>query len=327
MNGRLEHELKINKNIKTMLDELPDSVTDFYMSIQAVRSPNTCVNYVRKLRHFLNFVDIENVNEIDADDIARYLEHIKYVSDKNGEIKKSSVAYTKLVCCTLNRFFDFLYCRGEIERNPMTNVNRPLRKDSIKRVFLSMSDLNGILGAVKTEDIPKEWRIRDYTILYLFMVTGMRKTALSEINIDDLNLENNNLIIVDKRDKEQIYQLNDDSVRILKEWIDERNKILYKMGIKEDALFISKYGKRIDPQTIYYTVVKYSEKGIGKHISPHKLRAAFASLYYKETKDIIATKNAVGHSDIQTTSIYTVEENNSRKEATEFMSKNLIRNY
>ena len=60
--------------------------------------------------------------------------------------------------------------------------------------------------------------------------------------------------------KEQIYQLNDDSVRILKEWIDERDKILYKMGIKEDALFISKYGKRIDPQTIYYTVVKYSEK-------------------------------------------------------------------
>ena len=49
----------------------------------------------------------------------------------------------------------------------------------------------------------------------------------------------------------------------------------------------------------------------------------FASLYYKETKDIVATKNAVGHADIQTTSIYTVEENNSRKEATEFMSKNL----
>lgn len=49
------------------------------MSIQAVRSPNTCLNYVRKLHHFLDYIDVEDISEIDADDIARYLEHIKYV--------------------------------------------------------------------------------------------------------------------------------------------------------------------------------------------------------------------------------------------------------
>ena len=128
MNGRLEHELKLNKNVKKILNDMPQCVSDFYMSIQAVRSPNTCLNYVRKLHHFLDYIDVEDISEIDADDIARYLEHIKYVKDGNGEIKKSSVAYTKLVCCTLNRFFDFLYRRGDIERNPMDNVNRPIRK-------------------------------------------------------------------------------------------------------------------------------------------------------------------------------------------------------
>lgn len=325
MNGRLEHELKINKNVKVILAELPVCVTEFYMSIQAVRSPNTCLNYVRKLRHFLNYVDIEDVKEIDEDDIAKYLEHIKYVKGKKDEIKKSSAAYTKLVCTTLNRFFDFLYRRGEIERNPMECVNRPLRKDSVKRIFLSMEDLNSILNAVKTEDIPEEWRIRDYTILYLFMVTGMRKTALSEINIGDFDFGTHELTIIDKRDKEQVYQLNDDSLSILRNWMFERDKILRKMDIKEDALFISRHGKRMDPNTVYHTVVKYAQKGINKQISPHKLRAAFASLYYKETKDIVATKNAVGHSDIQTTSIYTVSENNARKEATEFMSKELLK--
>lgn len=324
MNGRLEHELKINKNVKNLLSEMPQCVTEFYMSIQAVRSPNTCLNYVRKLKHFLNYVDVENVNEIDADDIEKYLEHIKYVDDGKGEIRKSSAAYTKLVCSTLNRFFTFLYRRGEIDRNPMEYVNRPLRKDSVKRIFLSMEDLNNILSSVKNEDIAKEWRIRDYTILYLFMVTGMRKTALSEINVEELNFETNELLVIDKRDKEQKYQLNPESIQILKIWLNERQNILDEMGIQEDALFISKYGKRMDPNTVYHTVVKYAQKGIGKHISPHKLRAAFASLYYQETKDIVATKNAVGHSDIQTTSIYTVKENNSRKEATEFMSKGLL---
>ena len=93
MNGRLEHELKLNKNVKKILNDMPQCVSDFYMSIQAVRSPNTCLNYVRKLHHFLDYIDVEDISEIDADDIARYLEHIKYVKDGNGEIKKSYVAH------------------------------------------------------------------------------------------------------------------------------------------------------------------------------------------------------------------------------------------
>ena len=53
------------------------------------------------------------------------------------------------------------------------------------------------------------------------------------------------MTIIDKRDKEQVYQLNDDSIRVLRDWILDRDKILYNMGIKEDALFISKNGKRM----------------------------------------------------------------------------------
>ena len=42
MNGRLEHELKLNKNVKKILNDMPQCVIDFYMSIQAVRSTITC---------------------------------------------------------------------------------------------------------------------------------------------------------------------------------------------------------------------------------------------------------------------------------------------
>ena len=325
MNGRLEHELAINKNIKSILADMPECVTDFYMSIQAVRSPNTCINYIRKIKHFLSFVDTEDISSIDADDVERYMESIKYITN-GSEVRKASTAYFKLVCNALNQFFKYLCRERKIDRNPMDYVNRPIRKDNVKRIFLSMDDLSRILEAAQKEKIPAEWRIRDYTILYLFMVTGMRKTALSEINLDDFDLENCTLTIVDKRDKEQRYELNEDAINIVKNWILARNEILQKVGVKEDALFISqKRFKRIDPKSIYEIVLKYYEKGIGRAISPHKLRAAFTSLYYAETKDIVATKNAVGHSDIQTTSIYITEENNSRKEASDFMSNNVLK--
>ena len=48
-------------------------------------------------------------------------------------------------------------------------------------------------------------------------------------------------------------------------------------------------------------------------------------MYYEATGgDIKAACEAAGHADISTTSIYITKKNNSRKEAQNFMSKNLM---
>lgn len=322
MNGRLEHELQINQKIETMLLELPDNVRQFYNNIRVSKSPKTCIEYIRYIQNFIEYSGKDYIEEITDIDIQEYLNSIQYIN-KNGEIKKASAAYTKAACSALNQYFKYLYKRRVINGNPMDLIDRPMRKDSVKRIFLSMNDLNKILKEVGNDNIADIWKTRNYTILHLFMVTGMRNTALSEINVTDFDWKKRKLTIIDKRDKEQVYIFSPGTKKILMKWLKYRDQYLESFKIEEDAFFISAKKNRISPRTIYDIVQKYSKAALGYEISPHKLRAAFVSLYYKKTKDIEATKEAVGHSSISTTSLYITRSDNPRKKAATYMSKSL----
>lgn len=328
MKGRLEHELRSKNNIKILLSSMPEYVSDFYYNIQISKEPTTCLEYLRKIKLFLDFID-NDINSITDVDIGRYFDKINTKIDSEGEIVETSFSYKKSTWTILNQFFCYLVKKKIILNNPMDETERPSNKDNVKRRFLSMEDLNNILqtvqnGAGTNRAIAKQknWIERDFLIMFLFMNTGMRKTALSEINIEDVSFDNKELIVTDKRHKTQVYNITDEMKDIINIWLRKREVLLN--GVENEALFISSFRKRMSEKAIYNLVKKYSEEALGYYISPHKLRGAFIALYYEATGgDIKAACEAAGHADISTTSIYITKKNNSRKEAQNFMSKNL----
>lgn len=319
MQGRLETELKQNHQAEEILKTLPDYVSNFYYNIHVVNSPLTCVNYIRHIRTFLNYAGTD-LNKIDDTTVARFFSEIRYRKDAKGNIIKSSESLSKVMWTVLNQFFEYLYKRGDIEKNPVKLIKRPRKADHIERQFLSMKDLNKILGAVYKLGEPLA--DRDYAILYLFMTTGMRKTALIEMNLDSLDFENKTITVIDKRDKLQVYEMTGEMEKVFRKWLIHRKRIL--KDDETDALFITFHKRRLDGKDIYRMVMKYSEEALGTGVSPHKLRAAFVSNFYKASGyDIEATRQAVGHASISTTSIYITRANNPRKDAVNFMEKNL----
>lgn len=330
MKGRLEHELRTVKNIQLLLNNMPKYVSDYYYTIQISKEPKTCIEYLRKIRHFMIFIDMD-LNNIDDVTIGKYFNSLNYTTSNDGEIKNTSISYRKSVWTALNQFFIYLKRRNIIEYNPMDYTERPKNKDNVQRVFLSLDDLNSILNAVKTGAgnkiaIAKQelWKERDFLILYLFMNTGMRKTALSEINIEDILFNENKLVVIDKRHKIQEYVITEDLKDIIQIWLNKREKLL--KGINNDALFISSRRTRLNEKSIYNIVQKYSEEALGYSISPHKLRGAFISLYYNSTGgDIKATCEAAGHADISTTSLYITRQNCAREDSAKYMASNLMK--
>lgn len=319
MKGRLEHELRTNKNIEAILKVNPIELTYFYLSIQVSKEPMSCLIYIRRISHFLSYTK-KSVRDINTQDIALYFNSINYTKDKNGELKRTSSAYRQTVWSALNAFFRYLELNKIILNNPIKAIERPKSTDKVKRISLSMDELNKMLEY--TNSLPTKWKERDVLILFLFMNTGMRRTALSEINVSDINFEDGLLTVTDKRNKEQIYTLTPEIETALTKWLIKRDIILN--GKREDALFISARKNRISEKTIYDIVKKYSKMALGYSISPHKLRASFVSLFYEASgHDIKATCEAVGHANIETTSLYIVKKNNSRKEAINFMSSQL----
>ena len=329
MKGRLEHELRIKNNINDLLSAMPECVADFYYNMQISKEPTTCLEYLRRIKHFLDFAG-DDIKNIDSRVIGKYFDSIQYKSDKYGEIINTSFSHRKVTWTILNRFFSYLVDVELIKKNPMTKSDRPKTKDNVSRIFLSMEDLNEILKAVRTGAgsqmavaKQKAWMERDLLIIFLFMNTGMRKTALSEINLEDISFGDKELIVTDKRNKTQVYHLTEEMENAIHTWLIKREKLLN--GEQNDALFISSLRKRMSEKAIYNLVQKYSEEALGYPISPHKLRAAFVSLYYEASGgDIKATCEAVGHADISTTSIYITKRNDSRKAAQNFMSQNLF---
>ena len=86
----------------------------------------------------------------------------------------------------------------------------------------------------------------------------------------------------------------------LEDYLEERKTAVTK-DEKEDALFLSSQGKRINVRSVQNLVKKYSSGVTVKNISPHKLRSTFGTNLYQETGDIYLVADALGHADVNTT--------------------------
>ena len=330
MEGRLEHKISNEKLIERRLKELPDCVRDYYLSRASSKESKGSVEYIKKIRSFLEFIDKDtksiDIRTITEGDVSRYLHSIEQTIDKDGTPKETSFSYRKQVHSILNSFFEYLRKRRVIEENPMDCIERPTAKDVVKRKHLDAFDINFILECIDggagtdfAKNKSKPWRIRDKAIITLLAMTGMRETALTEINVNDIDFSNGTIRVIDKRHKVHIYRMNSVMREVLENWIEDREEKL--SGQKVDALFISNLKKRVCVNSVVDIVKRYSLEGLGYSVTPHKLRAAFCTILYERTKDVEFVRRAVGHTSIETTLRYVVDDDTAREEAADHMEK------
>ena len=331
MQGRLETEIKKETVLLKKIQNMPEYLREWYYNLKASQKTiTTCRDYINKIEKFLTFIN-PSIKEIDPqnislNDIQRYFILIQK-REVNGQQAYTSDSYQQTVWCCLNNFFGFLYNTNKISKNYMTMITKPKNKDleriNENRILLTKYDFNHILesveegaGSDKARVCQKRLKNRDRAILLLFMTTGMRETALSEINIEDIDFINNTLKVIDKGNKFHVYNLSEKTINSLDLWLQDREK----WKTNSDALFIAENGNRIGSSTLAKLVDKYCQDALGYHISPYKLRAGFCSILYQETGNAEFVRRAVGHSNIATTQRYIVTDNNERAKASELIN-------
>lgn len=322
MNGRLEATLKLKEKNKKTLKGLPEYCTGFYYSMENLQERSR-FDYLEIVKKFLKYID-KPIEQIDDIDVNKYFEHIKYKKKPDGTIVETSGALKTLTYITLNKFFSYVYEKDLIKKNPMRLVQKPTQKDNVQRKSLSMEQINKVLQLILRTHT-NEWRLkrRNYLAFYLLAYTGMRASALCQINISDIDFKKKVLHVIDKRDNKIDYPLSNEAIAVINKWLENRASMSADREVKTDALFINIARERMDTQELHNMVVKYTELA-GYRVSPHKLRASFITLFYEASgHDIEATRQAVGHKRIDTTSRYIASSNDSRKTASAFMSANL----
>ena len=324
MNGRIENEMAIFNSIDKKVKYMPDYLVRWYMSLRASKNTAaTCNNYILIVIRYLKTINEEiklvTIDDLTQESVMNYIISTQTTS-KNGVVKYTSDSYQQMTWCCLHNFFDYLVETNMKDKNYVELVSKPRNHDldriSENRTLLTARDFKKIINAVDTERrIVK--RYRDKAILMVFMSTGMRRTALCNIMLDDFNISERTLTVVDKGNKRNMYILNEQTIGALENWLDVRHE--YNKIADTYYLFLSDRGNRMASQTVCQLVEKYTKIALGKKLSPHKLRSGYCSILYKKTGDIEFVRRAVGHANAATTQRYIVTKGEEKRKASEIM--------
>lgn len=318
--GRVENKQKSIERMRGILSDKPDYLNGFYNSLLNPREYLTAQNYTLTVIRFMEYLKSYDLSGFNESNIDCFILSLK--GRDGGECSDSFKSTTR---AALNKFGQYLVRQKLIEENPVDNIDTIPVKDTPDKISMTPEELRTVLKRVVDNDLGtvtergrrKKWITRNYAILTLLITTGMRITALTEINVEDYNAENKTLDIIDKRRTPLHYELEKGTYEAIEEWLKVREKFLKNKQC--DALFISNRRERITSKTIRDMVSIYTE-GMNKHITPHKFRSSFVTNSYEATGDIYMAQKAVGHSRVDTTERYIVSKV-SNKSGADIMRK------
>lgn len=310
MSNRLNDENKKETKLEIKLKSMPNYVTEWYYNLKASDcTASSMTDMVNKVHRFLMSIN-PNTKVIRLTDISK-IDVTKYM----GSLASKSDSYRQSVWSCLNNFFGYFEAEGEIERNYMRTIkkakNHDLERINAHRVLLTEDDFNKILYGVEHKG--NECAVRDKAILLILMTTGMRETALTEIDVSDIDMSDKELEIIDKGNKRHEYPLNSKTFEALQKWMDDRE--FWLKGNDTDALFLSNQGNRLSVRGLDKLVRTSTKNYLGKELSPHKLRAGFCSILYSKVHDVAFVSKAVGHSNPSVTMRYIVTDNSEREKS------------
>lgn len=258
------------------------------------KSEATIGKYLRDTRYYLKFVISEtgSVSRFcDWDVILKYREHLT----ENFELSSSNSMIAGVNC-----FFRLLG-RGDLKIKSFKVQQGVFRPDKIE---LTRDDYYRLLDRAQMEG-----NERLYLIMQTLASTGIRISELPFITVESVE---HSRARVSLKGKTRTVLLPATLCYRLSKYVASRN-------ITEGSVFVTNTGKPLDRSNILHEMKRLSARaGIDpRKVFPHNFRHLFAVTYYKAERDISHLADILGHSNINTTRIYTAEGESSLAAAIE----------
>jgi integrase/recombinase XerD len=167
---------------------------------------------------------------------------------------------------------------------------------------LSRTEVDGLIAAI---DPRSPAGARDRAMVELLYATGLRVSELVGLRLNDIDLEGRVLLARGKGSKERMVPIGAPAAEAVKAYLSTSRERLLK-GRRSRELFVTPRGARLTRQGFAKLLGRHARAaGIGRRISPHKLRHSFATHLLEGGADLRAVQAMLGHADISTTQVYT----------------------
>lgn len=270
-----------------MQNEIKDFIA--YIASEKGLSLNTIDSYRRDLEKFSCFFQEtggRSLAEIDSFSIIAFLSKLKTVGYASASMCRALIA--------IKVFFRFLVREGVIEANPALYLESPKLWQLIPEV-LTCSEVERLL---KQPNTTTKEGARDRAILEVLYASGLRVSELCSLDL--YSIDDTTLRVMGKGSKERIVPLGEEALSSVDHYLRFRD------GEEQQALFISKGGKRIDRISVWRMIKSHArEAEIKKNISPHTLRHSFATHLLDNGADLRIIQEMLGHANISSTERYT----------------------
>ena len=259
-------------------------------------SQNTLDSYRSDLEQFSSWLEKNNLSYIKTSkkEILSYLSFLfqRGLGSKTVARKLSS----------LKSFFRYLVFKSIIPNDPSSEVETPKLLKSIPK-SISEKEVEALLAA---PDEKTDIGLRDKTMIETLYSCGLRISELTNLELLNLNLRQGVIRVIGKGQKERLVPMGDQLIGLLELYISSSRKNLLNKR-HSDFLFLSTRGQRMTRQSFWHRIKHYClASGFEPDkISPHVLRHAFATHLLNNGADLRVVQLLLGHSDLNTTQIYT----------------------
>ncbi len=187
--------------------------------------------------------------------------------------------------------------QGVLPANPAKGIAAPKAPRHLPK-NIDVDDVNRLLDI----DLNDPLAVRDRAMLEVMYGAGLRLSELVNLDIKHLDLDTGEVWVMGKGSKERRLPIGRNAVAWIEHWLDLRGLF----GGDEDALFLSKLGKRISARNVQKRFAEWGVKqGLNSHVHPHKLRHSFATHMLESSGDLRGVQELLGHANLSTTQIYT----------------------
>ena len=241
-------------------------------------SPSTVSTYLACLKNFFIYFNLQNTEDLSKEELLIYLEHLV----KKGYSKSAQNQHINAIKFYYEKFLE--------REKQYYYIDRPI-KDKKLPIVLSKEEVQLLFNQIQN--------LKHRTILVLIYSCGLRISELINLRIKDIDTKRMLIQIRNsKGNKDRQVQLTNQILSLIKKY--------YNNYLPKNFLINGSSGGKYSTASIQKIIKRMALKaGIRKNITPHTLRHSFATHLLEDGIDIRYIQTILGHSNIQTTQIYT----------------------
>ena len=254
----------------------------------------TITDYKDDFKKFLYyFPNIKDTDDLSKDDFDNFT--------FNQSIDELSEKTISRRITFLKGFYIFLESEKIVTKDIIDNIEMPKTPKKLP-VYLTKEEVDRLLDVIP---LTNKNHIRNKAMVEIMYCSGLRVSELCSLKMKQVNVNERIITVLGKGKKERSIPIREESLKYLLLYINEvRNKL--KLIVDKSYVFLNLKGKKISRQYFFIEIRKYAKMaGIEKEIHPHSLRHSFATHLLENGADLRVVQELLGHTNIETTQIYT----------------------